>query len=64
MNEKERMYSTDIAYLIGLISTKYEVMKMIKIFFGSDPAIREQLTQQLTTYSVDFQAYEEEELSE
>ena len=37
---------------------------MIKIFFGSDPAIREQLTQQLTTYSVDFQAYEEEELSE
>jgi conserved domain protein len=39
-------------------------MKMIKIFFGSDPAIREQLTQQLTTYSVDFQAYEEEELSE
>ncbi|KXT71293.1 hypothetical protein SGODD07_01293 [Streptococcus gordonii] len=37
---------------------------MIKIFFGSDPAIREQLTQQLTSYSIDFQGYEEKELTE
>ena len=37
---------------------------MIKIFFGSDIAIREQLTQQLISYSIDFQGYEEEELTE
>lgn len=37
---------------------------MIKIFFGNDPGIRAQLTQQLTSYSINFQSYEEEQLTE
>lgn len=37
---------------------------MIKIFFGNDPGIRAQLTKQLTSYSINFQSYEEEQLTE
>lgn len=37
---------------------------MIKIFFGNDPGIRAQLTQQLTSYSINFQSYEEEQLTD